>query len=355
MKITAHQRRLLLDIGIAAAMVLFFMWIKDGVFNIINPFVYALILAYMLNPLIALLERKKVKRIYGIILVFLTFFLVVFLLAVTFIPRLVSDASRLANNLPEIFRFVTNFIIDLRAGDIAFIPDIVYDFVDIEEGMDQMASMLRKGLSDFSSMILASTSGLLTLIMTPIITFYYLKDKDRILKGFFDFIGSKKTTTLLRLAKDIDKVLGGFIKGQLTVALFVGILTGIGTAIIGVPNALTIGLVAGLTNIIPYFGPWLGGILPVVLALMTEPIMALWVVLLMVGVQQVESSFISPQIMSQSVGLHPLTVMFSVLLFGNLFGIAGMIIGVPLMGTIKVLFQWIMKYRERVRKQAGNE
>ena len=119
-------------------------------------------------------------------------------------------------------------------------------------------------------------------------------------------INDRRRESLKVVAGEIDVVLGGFIRGQLVIAVFVGILTGVGCRIIGVPHSLTVGLVAGITNIIPYFGPWIGGVLPVVLAIMDNPIRALWVAIMIVIVQQLEAVFISPQVMSRSVGLHPL-------------------------------------------------
>jgi predicted PurR-regulated permease PerM len=105
-----------------------------------------------------------------------------------------------------------------------------------------------------------------------------------------------------------------------------------------------------LTNIIPYFGPWIGGILPVILALMISPIRALWMVIAIVIIQQGESDLISPQIMARSVGLHPLLVMFSVLFFGSIFGIIGMIAGVPLMAILINIGKYIFEYRDKLRE-----
>ncbi|NMA49153.1 MAG: AI-2E family transporter, partial [Tissierellia bacterium] len=129
------------------------------------------------------------------------------------------------------------------------------------------------------------------------------------------------------------------------------ILMGIGSLIIGIPYALTIGLLAAITNIIPYFGPWLGGILPTVLAFIEKPIMTLWAIGLIVVVQQIESTLITPRIMSKSVGIHPLLIIFSVLFFGSLFGIIGMILGVPMMATLLLIFGYIKEYRQHIEKK----
>jgi predicted PurR-regulated permease PerM len=223
--------------------------------------------------------------------------------------------------------------------------------MDLDSQFEKISQWISDSLSQFSSVLVESTKSLINIVMTPLITFYYLKDKEKFISGLLDKLGPEIKKRVSDVAGRIDKVFGGFIKGQLLVAAFVGILTGIGCKIIGVPYSLTIGLVAGVTNIIPYFGPWLGGILPVILALMNAPITALWVLLLIVGIQQVEAAFISPQIMSHSVGLHPLTVMFSVLLFGNAMGIPGMILGVPITGTLKVIYNYILEFREEIRNK----
>jgi predicted PurR-regulated permease PerM len=268
-----------------------------------------------------------------------------------FLPRLIRDVSGFADEIPRAIDFIIKTAEEIRDGRLTIIPEQVLGWIDIDKEMARIADVVKQSLADFSGWLIASGSKLLDLIMTPIITFYYLKDKELIRETILGAFKPEGRNRAVEIAGDVDKVIGGFIRGQITVAAFVGVLTGLGCMIIGVPHALTIGVVAGLTNIIPYFGPWLGGIMPVILALMEKPLMALWVVVLIVAVQQVEASFISPQIMSHSVGLHPLLVMFSVLLFGSVLGIPGMIIGVPLMATLKVFWSHIKKYRQRYEKK----
>lgn len=346
----AHRRySILIDAGLWLVVLFIFIAVRPNLFSVITPFVYALVLAYLLNPAVSFLQKKGLHRILAIVIVFLVVVLVLSGIGMSFIPRLAQDISGLINNLPEVVEFVEQFINNFREGNLSFMPQFILDFVDIDEELTKLSDGFRNSLDNLYSLLISSTGTLLDIIMTPIITFYYLKDKDSLNNILLKIIGIRHRSRVRRFALEINKVLGGFIKGQLIIAAFVGILTGIGCWVIGVPNSLTIGLVAGVTNIIPYFGPWIGGIMPVILALMNRPIMALWVIILIVVVQQIEAGFISPQIMSHSVGMHPLLVIFSVLFFGSLFGVVGMIIGVPLTGSIKIIVKHVLDFRSRYR------
>ncbi len=351
MQYLIKRKGLVLDVIIGMGLVLAFFIFRKNLSNVIAPFVYGLVVSYLLNPAVNFLERKKIKRPLAILMVFVMIFLIISLVFMSFVPTLGNDVSVFVSELPNIFGFLERVIGEIQAGEITFVPEAWLGFIDFDQELARVSELVKQWFGQISTAILASTGTLLNIIMTPIITFYYLNDKKKILGAIKGWIPQRVENDLLGILKEVDLVLGGFIKGQLMVASFVGVLTGIGCAVIGVPYALTIGLVAGLTNIIPYFGPWIGGILPVVLALMHQPITALWVVIWILIVQQIESSFISPQVMSHSVGLHPLTVMFSVLFFGNVFGIVGMIIGVPLTGTIKVLSKYAIAYRKRLKKE----
>lgn len=343
-----ERKRLIFDISVIAIILLFLIFIGDNIMDVISPFAISLVVAYLLNPLVNFLVKKGVKRSLAILLVFLIIIGIIVGLFMTFIPRLASDIKIFADNIPSMIEGVNDFLTDVREGDLS-IPFDLTRFIDVDKGLQELTNTIRNGLASFSTLLIQGTGKLITAIMVPIITFYYLKDKDVFISITYGSLPNSIKRHTKSILKDIDGVIGGFLKGQLIVATFVGILTGLGCGLIGLPYPLTIGLLAGVTNIIPYFGPFLGGITPMLVALMTNPISALWVILLILLIQQLEGNFLSPQIMSQSVGLHPLAVMFSVLLFGNVFGIIGMIIGVPIAGTIKVLIKHGKAFRERLQ------
>lgn len=344
----AYRKRLIFDIGVMVVIVAIFLLISKNIMAVISPFVISLVIAYLLNPIVTLLEKKGVKRYLAILLVFILILLLITGLFMTFIPKLVDDLSVFASQLPQMIDGVDDFLQGVRQGEIKLFPFDITSFIDIDKELQGITDRIKDGIGAVSTALIAGTGKLINVIMVPIITFYFLKDKDDFIQLFYNGLPLRIKRHTDVIFKDIDKVIGGFLRGQLIVATFVGILTGLGCRIIGLPYSLTIGLLAGVTNVIPFFGPWLGGITPVLLALMTDPIKVIWVLVVIVVVQQIESNFLSPQIMSQSVGLHPVAVMFSILLFGNIFGIVGMIIAVPIAGTIKVLIKHGTAYRKRL-------
>ncbi len=346
---------LVIDISMAVFVLVVFLLIRPNLMNVINPFIYGIVFSFLLNPAVSFFDKRGLPRILSILIVFILLAAILTGLIMSFVPTLAQDVSVLAQEVPTLINFVEQFITDFRDGNMAFMPDFVFEFIDIDEELANIGQVVRDSLENLYSILISSTGTLLDIIMTPIITFYYLKDKEKIKNFIMKQFSFRHHYEIKAFARDIKKVLGGFIRGQLIVACFVGILTGVGCLVIGIPYALTIGLVAGVTNIIPYFGPWIGGIMPVILGLMNRPILALWVVLWIIIVQQIESSFISPQVMSHSVGLHPLLVIFSVIFFGSMLGIPGMILGVPITASIKVVVRYFLIFRNRLRTRIITE
>ncbi|TYQ16608.1 UNVERIFIED_CONTAM: putative PurR-regulated permease PerM [Acetivibrio alkalicellulosi] len=363
--ISKNRRNILLDIALIVLILIIVLFFGRSITNVIMPFIYALVAAYALSPVVSFLVRKGIKRIYAILIVFLGIFIVLISASIIIIPKFYKDISVfISDEIPIIIDYIKKLIDDFKERELWFVPKEVYDYLNMDSELKEISldgelkrifDVLRNAFGQLSNVLLETTSTLLDIVLTPIITFYYLKDQDKLINFFMKPLNKRAREKINTIAGEIDAVIGGFIRGQLIVAAFVGVLTGVGCRIIGVPYSITIGLVAGLTNIIPYFGPWVGGILPVILALMNNPISALWVIILIIIVQQVESSFVSPQIMSRSIGLHPLVVIFSVLLFGNAFGIIGMIIGVPLTGTIIVLSKHLLEFRNSYRVNKSNK
>ena len=155
------------------------------------------------------------------------------------------------------------------------------------------------------------------------------------------WIPDRWRSDIVGLMIEMDNSLGSFIRGQLLISAIVGILIAVGLSIMGVDFALIIGLIAGIFNIVPYFGPIIGAVPAVVFALLKSPLTAVYVVLLFAVVNQVESSIISPNILGEHVGLHPVTVIFSIISGGYLFGILGVILAVPVTSIVKVTLRYV--------------
>lgn len=344
------RRIRIIDLVLVVLAIIAFIFIRKPLFSVINPFVYALVVAYLLDPFVKMLERKKIKRIWAILIVFLIIFSVFAILFATFIPMLSQEVSDFIDNIPSIFDSVKKSIENFQLNGFEFIPKEMRDYLNLDKQLENISKYVEGFFNGLFGFLVASTGTIFDLVMTPLIAFYYLKDKEKIKNLIINAFPLRYKEFVKRVGRDVNKVLGGFIKGQLTVAAFVGVLMGIGSLIIGIPYALTIGLVAGITNIIPFFGPWLGGILPTILAFIEKPIMALWAIGLVIIVQQIEAAFITPNVMSESVGIHPLLIIFSVLFFGSLFGIVGMILGVPMMAVLLLVFGYIKEYRNHIEK-----
>lgn len=345
------KRIRIMDIVLIVLAIIALVFIRKPLFNVINPFIYALVLAYLLDPIVKILEKRKIKRIWAILIIFLLIIALFAVLFASFIPKLTEEVKEFVDNIPSIFESMKNTIENFQLNGFEFLPKEMRDFLDLDKQISNLSKNIEVFFNGLIGFLVQSTGTIFDLIMTPLIAFYYLKDKEKIKELIIKAFPLRYREFVKRVGWDVDKVLGGFIKGQLTVAAFVGTLTGIGSLIIGIPYALTIGLVAGITNIIPYFGPWLGGILPTILAFIEKPIMALWAVGLIVVVQQIEAALISPRVMSRSVGIHPLLVIFSVLFFGGLFGIVGMILGVPMMAVLLLIFGYIREYRNHIENK----
>ncbi len=340
----------IIDIVLFILVIIAFIYIRKPLFSVINPFIYALVVAYLLDPFVKMLERRKIKRIWAIVLVFLIIFTVFAVLFATFIPMLSQEVGEFIEDIPGIFESVRKSVENFQLNGFEFIPKEMRDYLNFDKQLENISGYVERFFNGLFGFLVASTGTIFDLVMTPLIAFYYLKDKEKIKSLILNSFPLRYKEFVKRFGNDVNKVLGGFIKGQLTVAFFVGLLTGIGSLIIGIPYALTIGLVAGITNIIPFFGPWLGGILPTVLAFIERPSLALWAIGLLVVVQQIEAAFITPNVMSESVGIHPLLIIFSVLFFGSLFGIVGMILGVPMMAVLLLIIGYIKEYRSELER-----
>jgi predicted PurR-regulated permease PerM len=179
----------------------------------------------------------------------------------------------------------------------------------------------------------------LDLTLSLIIAYYFIKDSKSFRDGFLSLVPRKWRNGLVNTGREINQILSNFIQGQLLTALIVGILEALGLLLINSKYPFILGLIGGIANIIPYFGPFLGCLPAVALALIESPIKALWTIVIFALVQQIDNAFISPKIIEGKLGLHPLTTILAVLIGGEFFGIIGMLVAVPIFAIIKVILK----------------
>ncbi|RWZ59987.1 AI-2E family transporter [Halobacillus fulvus] len=300
------------------------------------PFLLALILSLLLHPLIGLIEEIGAPRTLAILLVFLAFFSLAGYGIYRGYPLFLNQLKLMGEQIPHLTQIYQQWTTELYAQTERF-PD------GIHEKLDHRFSEFEEWLSTRVMGIFASLRGLLNMVVlfavVPVMTFYFLKDYNRIGKWLIQLLPESWHDEAIRLTKELNHSLGGYIRGQLLISLFVGVLATVGFWLIDLPYPLILGLVAGITNIIPYFGPLLGAIPALIIALTLSLQSFLFTGLVIVIIQVAEGNLLSPYIMGRSIHIHPLFIILALLAGGELAGIPGLILAVPVLTCLKVIVE----------------
>ncbi len=307
---------------------------------IIGPFLLAFAMAYLLSPLVEGLERKGLGRRMAIAVVFVGIIGALGVSLFLIIPVLYSELAKLTFVLPQTLHEIEQAIEHVRTRfQDSGLPDRVALVVDghLGQGEEWVAAKL----SRFLSTLPETLASLTFYILSPILAIYFLADWNKFESAFMRLIPQKWRLEWQRLWQDINHVVRRFVRGNLVVAVIVGVLIGIGVKLVGMDYALFIGIISGLSDLIPYFGPLIGAMPVLFLALTKSPGMVLKVALVILIVQQLEGSVISPKLMGDSVRLHPLWIVFVLLAGGELAGFWGMLLAVPFAAVLKVIIRHI--------------
>lgn len=344
----------------------------------LSSVIIAIIFAYIIDPIVNYLERKGVKRQFGVIIVYISVILIFGILIVSVIPKTINEISNLLTSLPAmvdtLIREVNNFVSNVFAkfnielpenfinvyketnpkvnGDVET-PQIVSDILDsIKATINDLIVKAQGSLMGSLSNVLSKLYGFLTsafrLVLIIIFSFYFSVDKDRFMHRVKKAIPNKYRDDISYLTSNIDTALQQFIRGRMLMAIFVGLLTMAYLLVLRVDFAIIIGLITCVADIIPYIGPFLGCAPAVLFAFMDSPMKALWVLILFVIVQWVENNILAPKLIGDSTGLNPLVILISIIIGGGIFGVWGMVISVPLTSIIFILVDFIkIKYNDR--------
>ncbi|KJR48554.1 putative permease often clustered with de novo purine synthesis [Desulfosporosinus sp. I2] len=307
---------------------------------ILGPFFLAFVLAFLLNPFVEGLERQRISRNKSIAIVFTVIIGILATAILLILPTIYNELSKLVVVLPKTIQSMTEMMDGFREQFKATgLPSRVA-FV-----LDQHLAQGELIIADRLNLFLTSLPNVLSTftlyILSPVIAIYLLADWKGLGNGFFRIIPQRWRMEWRRLWQDVNHVIRQFIRGDLVVAVIVGILIGVGVKLVGMEYALLIGLICGVFDLIPYFGPVIGAVPVVLLALTQSPGMALKVVLVIFIVQQLEGNIISPKLMGESVGLHPLWVVFALLACGEIAGFWGMFLAVPMAAVIRVVLNHV--------------
>jgi predicted PurR-regulated permease PerM len=334
----------------------------DGILSILSPFIIALVIAYLLSPVVRWLEAnlmnktKLSHKVNRTLSVLLTYVLIVSILVIFIYSTYVMIGGQITNNvnvnnmLESIMKYSQRYndIFQTASAKLetsGLSADVKQQFKNVLIQMNGFLGTAANGLFDAVKRL---GSNLLNILLGVIIAFYLLKDMDyfkRLTDDAFEVILKPNTNKKTKLfLHDIDVVVSKFIRGQLLDGIIVGILSSIGLWAIGLDFPVLIGMTAGIANIIPYFGPIIGSVPAIIVGLLSGvPIKALFAVLMLLAVQQLDGAIIAPKVVGESVGLHPVFVILSIIIGGAYFGLVGMLLAVPVAGIIKLL---ILRWRQ---------
>jgi len=305
---------------------------------VLTPFIVAMIVSYILNPVVNMLNWRKVPRTAAVLLIYAVFITSLTVILMNFIPIFMKQLNELNEHLPQVTMKAQNWLQNLNDS----VPDSVRE--GIRESLKKIEQSITEQIAAFISRIDSTINVIFMILTVPFLAFYMLKDIQLIEKTALAIVPSSRRKHVVKLFVDIDRALGNYIRGQLLVCVIVGVLAYIGYWIIGLPYPILFASVAAVFNIIPYIGPYFGAAPAILMGATISMRMVLFVIVVNWVVQTVESNVISPQIVGKTLHIHPLMIIFALLAGGYLAGIIGLILAVPFVAVAKVILQHVLRY-----------
>lgn len=312
-----------------------------GLIKILSPFLLGILFALLINPMMMLFEKKfNLHRILNILLCYIIISIVLILIGKIFIPDIINTLDTLIKEIPNYIvmleEFLNRYVSKTNVLEIA-LPHIQKNLNVI---LKELINLFSKTSSDIVLYVFSITSLLFNITMGIILSIYMLFDKENISLGFKKLLycatTKKKANSIINFFKMCHSIFYHYIIGRILDSAIIGVLAFIGFKfILKIDNVLFLSFIIFLTNIIPYFGPFMGAVPPFAMTLIQSPIKAFWVLVFIFVLQQVDGSIIGPKIMGDQVGLSPLWIISAVLIGGSLFGIIGVFLSVPIAAVIK--------------------
>ncbi len=330
--------------------------LKD-LFVIISPIFIGLLIAWFFEPTVSMLEEKKVPRLIGCILVYIGFLGILFLIAYLFIPSLISQIKDFVKVAPSVFENVTDFIIEfirkIDAGKLINTNTLKSDIMNYIATLgSENSNEIPKYLISIGQSIF---KGGVNFILGLMIGFYLLFDFNKINIRIQKILPNNWKKGYEELTTQINTSLRSYIQGVIIVMLLVFITQTIGLTIAGITSPILFALFCAITDIIPYFGPYIGAIPAIIVGFTISPVTGICVIISILIVQLLENNFYQPLIMGHTMKLHPVTIMLGLLIFQHFFGIIGMVIATPAIACLKVLLKFANKNLHIVERLTGNK
>jgi len=335
--------------------------------DLLIPFAIGGAIAYVLNPVLNWIERtffpllfgrfvkRKTRRALGVLLSFVFLFAVIVLFGLIVLPQIYESVMSLVGQSSQYVQEIRDFIDYLIStyGENPLVMEILTEVSNsaetlFKQGYSLLSNLVPKISTTVANLVITVTNGLFDIIMGLIISVYVLLSKEtfaaqikKLLTAAFD---ADAVETVLSIAHDSNDIFCGFISGKIVDSFIIGVLCFVGTTLMNTPYAILVSVIVGVTNVIPYFGPFIGAIPSTLLILLADPMHALYFAIFVLVLQQLDGNVIGPKILGDSTGLSAFWVVFSVTFFGGMFGFMGMLIGVPTFAVIYSLIRRLAEY-----------
>ncbi|MBS5949547.1 MAG: AI-2E family transporter [Clostridium sp.] len=329
-----------LIILILVIFLIFILYFKIETINsVVNIILISLIFSYSLKPIRNILtERLRLNKRVASIIIILGIFIIIGIFLYILIPSILKESNNITDIIGNIDDYIDVLYSKLKINEIEFLKNI---YVIINEKLN---TFLVTFSESFLTNILEGIENIISLAIIPIVTYYFLVDGELLFHKLLLILPTEKRIVIKKVLTHIDKVLSRYIVSQLFLSLIIGVITSIALLILGVDFAIPLGIFNGILNIIPYFGPIIGGIPAVFVALISSPKRALFTALVVFLIQQIEGNILSPKITGDSTNMHPIIIIILLLIGEKLGGFVGMIIAVPIGVIIKVIYEDINDY-----------
>lgn len=333
--------------------------------TMMHPFIIGVVLAYLLNFILNLYERvlfsykpfnlmsPKVKRGLGILCAYISALMLIMLFFAFVLPQVIDSINGLISSIPKYLSNISVYATEI--SNKIYVPQEQMDLLvtAINDSVNSIIAFIANLLPIIIDKAFSVTSSILNIVMGIIISIYILIDKERFAalskKIAYAILDKQRVIKLIDFIKYSENIFSRFIGGKILDSAIIGVLTFIILVIAKIPYTVLIAVIIGVTNVIPVFGPFIGAIPCVIILFFIDPSKALWFILIIIIIQQIDGNIIGPYILGDSVGVSAFWILFSVLIFSKMFGIVGMVIGVPIFAVFYSLIKTIVE--EKLKKK----
>lgn len=318
---------------------------------ILLPMLLTGLLYYLLNPIVDWLEKYKISRTAAISVLFVLIgLLLVWGLAVA-IPSIQEQVTSFAQNLPSNIQKIESHVTTLLENEQfeQFRPTALEILNKVNDQIISYAQKFSSSAVNWASSLISTASQIIVAILImPFILFYLLRDGQQLNAHVTQYLPTQWRSSVSKVLTDVNAQLSNYVRGQVTVAIIVALMFSVMFSLIGLSYPVTLGVMAGFLNLIPYLGSFLAMIPAVILGLIAGPVMLIKVLIVFMVEQTIEGRFVTPLIIGSSLSIHPITILFVLLTAGQMYGVLGVLLGIPIYASIKVvvkvIFEWYKAY-----------